>query len=142
MPGTMGSLPAVAIFVLIATVVTPEHQSVAIAACFAASCVLSVALGRWAERHWQTKDPRPFVLDEVASFFLTVLLFRVPDLLLTVCWAFVATRFFDIVKPPPANRLESLPGGWGILLDDLVASIYAAAVLHLASSYFPSLFNL
>ncbi len=106
------------------------------------SCILSVYLGAWAEKFWGGKDPRHFVLDEVAGFFLTVLLFRVPDLGLTVLWGFVATRAFDVIKPPPASSLEVLPAGWGILIDDLIASLYAAAFLHVASRLLPSLFGL
>jgi phosphatidylglycerophosphatase A len=44
----------------------------------------------------------------------------------------VAFRVFDIVKPPPANGLQRLRAGWGILVDDLIAGIYANIVLQLA----------
>jgi len=140
-PGTVGSLPAVVIFVVIAGAAPPQFQTLLIAACFAATAALNVVLGSWAERYWQRKDPKEFVLDEVAGFFLTVLLFRGPDILLTAVWSFVATRLFDIIKTPPARTLEKLPAGWGILLDDLVASLYAAASLHLALRYFPYAFG-
>ena len=103
--------------------------------------LLSIALGEWAETFWGKKDPSKFVLDEVAGFLLTVLLFRTPDLTLTVFWAFIATRFFDIVKPPPAFQVQSAPEGWGILLDDLIASIYAALFLHVANWLFPWAFG-
>jgi phosphatidylglycerophosphatase A len=129
-PGTIGTLPAVALFLVIAKTVPSDHQMWAIVACLLIACVLSILLGPWAQRYWGRKDPRHFVLDEVAGFFVTVLLFRTPDPLQTALWAFVATRFFDIVKPFPARRLENLPGGWGILLDDLAASLYAAGALH------------
>jgi len=129
-PGTVGTLPAVALFLVIAKTVPIDHQTWAIAACLLIACLLSILLGPWAQRYWGRKDPRQFVLDEVAGFFVTVLLFRMPDPLQTTLWAFVATRFFDIVKPFPARRLENLPGGWGILLDDLAASLYAAGALH------------
>ena len=141
-PGTVGTLPAVIIFAFIAFAFSPFTQTLITALFFILFCGLSIFLGPWAERHWKRKDPRPFVLDEVASFFLTVLLFRVPSLLLTIVWAFVMTRIFDIIKPFPAKQMESLPAGWGILLDDLVASVYAAAVLHLAMYFIPSLFAL
>jgi len=141
-PGTVGTLPAVAAFLAIAFAAPAEYQTLLIGACFAGTSLLAVILGSWAEGNWQRKDPREFVLDEVASFFLTVLLFRVPDILLTAVWAFLATRLFDIIKPPPARTLEKLPGGWGILLDDLVASLYAAAALHIAFRCFPSVFGL
>jgi phosphatidylglycerophosphatase A len=129
-PGTVGTLPAVALYLAIAMTVPSRLQTWAIAACLLVACLLSILLGPWAQRYWRRKDPRQFVLDEVAGFFVTVLLFRTPDPLQTALWAFVATRFFDIVKPFPARRLEGLPEGWGILLDDLVASLYAAGALH------------
>jgi phosphatidylglycerophosphatase A len=141
LPGTVGTLPAVAIFVLVAETQAREFQIVWLAIAFLLSAVLTVTLGSWAERRWNTKDPRPFVLDEVAGFFLTVLLFRGDSVALTALWAFLASRFFDIVKPPPADRMEHLSAGWGILLDDLVASLYAAASLYLMAWLVPSLFG-
>jgi phosphatidylglycerophosphatase A len=141
-PGTVGTLPAVGVFVIISLVFSPFAQLLLTAFFFALSCILSIALGAWAEQYWKTKDPRQFVLDEIASFFLTVMLFSVPSLVHTVFWAFVMTRLFDIIKPPPARTMESLPGGWGILMDDLVASVYAALVLHAAKHFLPSLFGL
>ena len=51
--------------------------------------------------------------------------------MLTTLWAFPVTRIIDILKIPPARRLEKLPRGWGVLADDLLGSLYAAAVLYL-----------
>jgi phosphatidylglycerophosphatase A len=81
------------------------------------------------------------VPDEVAGFLTTVLLWRTDDLLLTIVWAFGLTRVLDILKPPPCRRLERLPGGWGVLADDLCASLYAAAILHVAAWQWPSVFG-
>jgi phosphatidylglycerophosphatase A len=88
------------------------------------------ALGPWAEEYAGTKDPQWFVLDEVAGYLVTVAWFRGPSLLalLTAFWAF---RFFDIVKPPPARRLERIGGGDGIMLDDLAAATWAFLVVML-----------
>ena len=52
---------------------------------------------------------------------------------------FFLFRLFDIVKPPPARRLEKLPGGWGIVVDDLVAGAYALVVMVALRSLFPDL---
>ena len=139
--GTVGTLPAVAVFAAIMTAAPPHSRTLLIAAALVVTCALAVPLGNWAEQHWKKHDPCNFVLDEVAGFFLTVLLFRVESLVLTVVWAFVGTRAFDIIKPPPARQLERLPGGWGILMDDLVSSLYAAAFLHLAAFVAPTLFG-
>jgi phosphatidylglycerophosphatase A len=140
-PGTVGSLPAVVLCCVIAIFASPQLQPILLAAALIVSSVLCVALGPWAEGYWKKKDPRHFVLDECAGYFLTVLLFRGPDLALTVAWTFVMTRIFDILKPPPSRRMESLPSGWGILLDDLAASLYAAAALHVLAFLFPVLFG-
>jgi phosphatidylglycerophosphatase A len=140
-PGTVGSLPAVLVFVLIKLLAPHQFQLPMIAAALAVTCIISIPLGKWAERHWNKKDPRYFVLDEHAGFFVTVLLFGVPSLALTVIWAFVATRVFDIIKPWPASKMEVLPHGWGILVDDLVASLYAAGFLYVLAWCLPVLFG-
>lgn len=140
-PGTVGTLPAVAVFILIGKTQTRELQTALLAIALFLVAFFTIKLGSWAEKSWKTKDPRSFVLDEVSGFFLTVLLFRGESVGLTALWAFLATRFFDIVKPWPANRMERIPGGWGILLDDVVASLYAAASLHVGAWLFPFLFR-
>jgi phosphatidylglycerophosphatase A len=96
--------------------------------------VLSVwASGRCAEI-FEKKDPGKVVIDEIAAVPLAVwpmaLLPERPWWL----WAtvFVAWRVADIVKPPPARQLEALPGGWGIVADDLMSAAYVGAVFGLA----------
>jgi phosphatidylglycerophosphatase A len=138
--GTVGSVPAVILYLLIVRMTPPAYHSGLIFLGLLVSSACCVALGSWSERYWGRKDPRPVVLDEIAGFFLTVLLFRPSDLPSVVVWSFVATRFFDVIKPPPAYQLQSLPAGWGILLDDLAASLYAVAALHLMYWIFPGLF--
>jgi len=54
-----------------------------------------------------------------------------------VVLGFVLFRFFDIVKLPPGRRLERAPGGWGVMLDDLSAGIYAAIVLRIVLRVWP-----
>jgi phosphatidylglycerophosphatase A len=139
-PGTAGALLGVGIFLLIALGAPPAAQVWLIAAALVAVCVLTIALTPWAERYWAKKDPGRFVLDEVAGFLMTVLLFRSPNLCLTVLWTFPVTRAFDILKPPPARRLERLPQGWGVLFDDLCTSLYAVGLLHVLRACFPVLF--
>lgn len=140
-PGTWGALPGVALFVLIVKGSPASWHIWLIGVATAITSWLTVALGPWAEHYWQTKDPKRYVLDEVVGFLVTVLLFRTPDLWLTCIWAFAVTRGFDIVKPPPVRRLEALPHGWGILLDDVLASVYAALALNILAANFPGLFG-
>lgn len=141
-PGTAGTIPAVLVYILIAQIPDARVQMWLIACALVVSCFLTVALGHWAERHWGKKDPRNLVIDEVAGYFLVVLLFRVENVWLTAVWAFLAARFFDIVKPPPARQLEALPAGWGMLLDDLAASFYAVLFLYLAAWIVPTVFGM
>ena len=76
------------------------------------------------------------MLDEVIGFLVTVA-FIDPEHNLTINLAvgFLLFRFFDIFKPPPARQLEKVPGGWGIILDDVVAGIYAAIALCVYTNY-------
>ena len=91
-------------------------QTIGIAAWLFAACVVTYRLSPWAERLFGEEDSGKFVTDEVAGFLMTVLLFRPPSvsLLVIVLWAFPVTRIIDMIKPPPARRLEHLPGGWGV----------------------------
>jgi len=95
-------------------------------------CALFYAVGRslgaWAETYAAGKDPGFFVLDEVIGYLVTCLWTRGPSPLALVV-AFFLFRFFDVVKPPPARRLERMGGGDGILLDDVMAGIYGLLVM-------------
>jgi phosphatidylglycerophosphatase A len=143
MPGTCGALVGVAIYIPLALIVPGEPwQSLLIALNLLVWCVLTVALGKWAEEYYLTKDSSIFVTDEVAGFLLTVLLWHIPDQpVLTTLWAFPVTRAIDILKVPPAKQLEELPAGWGVLLDDLLGSVYAAALLWAISLAVPAWFG-
>jgi phosphatidylglycerophosphatase A len=78
------------------------------------------------------KDPQYVVIDEVSGQQLTYLLAWVGGDWKYLLLGFVLFRLFDIWKPFPARQAESLPGGWGIMVDDWVAGIYAALGLWLA----------
>jgi len=116
-PGTFGSVAG-----LLLWAVLPQSaiaQVVAIVVLFAA--------GSWsggiAERHFGRTDPGQVVIDEVMGMVMT--LFLNP-----VGWRGAAVAFFvfraaDVVKPYPANRLEKLPGGIGVMADDGMAAVYA-----------------
>lgn len=69
------------------------------------------------------KDDRRIVLDEFMGFFLAVLF--LPRSIMIIFLAFILFRVYDIFKPVPVNLLQKLPGGWGILADDLMAGIYS-----------------
>src|SRR5207247_230169 len=93
--------------------------------------VAVTVIGTWAadraERALGVKDPGAIVIDEVAGMTLSVL--ALPRTPLVLLLAFVLFRVFDIVKPPPARQAQALPGGFGVLVDDLVAGLYALVVV-------------
>ena len=78
------------------------------------------------------EDPGQVVIDEGVGFLFAVAF--LPPSAGTVIAGFFVFRAFDIVKPPPARQLEALPGGWGIVADDIVAGLYSNAVIR-SSSY-------
>jgi len=74
------------------------------------------------------KDPSFVVIDEVAGQLIALI--AVPAEWKYALASFILFRGFDIVKPPPIRRLEKLPGGWGIMLDDVAAGLCALAVVQ------------
>jgi phosphatidylglycerophosphatase A len=126
-PGTVGSLAASALLYGIAYYTHPTWSlwQLELLGGLALACYFSVAFGRWAIRYYHRKDPQMFVLDEVAGICLTNLFLPGPISWKTIAIAFAAFRIFDIIKPPPAKLLEKSSAGWGILLDDLAAAVYA-----------------
>jgi phosphatidylglycerophosphatase A len=91
--------------------------------------VAGVAAASAAESMYQRRDPGLVVIDEVAGMLVTLV--AVPVGFSGALVGFFAFRLFDIVKPFPARQAERLPGGWGVMVDDLVAGVYAQGVLRL-----------
>ena len=81
------------------------------------------------EEIFQEKDCRRIVIDEIAGFLLAN--FFSPAELKPVALAFLLFRLFDIIKPFPAARAEKISGGLGVILDDLIAGLYAFMILRL-----------
>jgi phosphatidylglycerophosphatase A len=93
--------------------------------------VAAAVIGTWAAQHAERalggKDPGAIVIDEVAGMTLAVLLLPLTPAVLTL--AFLLFRLFDIVKPAPARQAQALPGGVGVMVDDLVAGLYALVIV-------------
>ena len=75
-------------------------------------------------------DPGPVVIDELVGYLVSVAF--LPHSIWIAVAGFFLFRAFDIVKPPPARQLERLPGGWGIVLDDVSAGVYCQLILWAA----------
>jgi len=152
-PGTWGSLPPPAIVVLLSTLLGLNGLSPAdfwiinlalllLVVVFSHACA---AYGDWAEARFWKKDPGQVVADETAGQALTLLALPwraivesggfIPAALYynvaVAATAFLAFRFFDITKPAPARGLQRWPAGWGILVDDLIAGLYALIATQL-----------
>lgn len=89
------------------------------------------------EKQFSEKDPGAIVIDEMVAFPLTM--FFIPLSVGTLVVGFFLNRLMDTVKLWPCHPLQSLPGGWGIVLDDLVAAIYSCALMHLVLHFWPEL---
>jgi len=132
-PGTVGTLGGVLVAWLLRD--TPNFWVWALVAS-AILYVVSQPLGAWAERYAGKKDPGIFVVDEVIGYLITIAWTSGPSPVALVV-AFFVFRFFDILKPPPARQMESLPGGHGILLDDVMAGLWGLAVMIAARNLIP-----
>ena len=75
-------------------------------------------------------DPAEVTIDEVVGMWISLVL--LPKKILIVITAFFAFRFFDIIKPFPARKFDNMNGGFGIMMDDVIAGIYANIILRLA----------
>jgi phosphatidylglycerophosphatase A len=128
-PGTAGSVLALLLVVAFRqTSLSPRWWTVSLAALALALFAVGVWSAGRAEKVFRRVDPGQVVIDEVVGQMITFV--ATPR----VGWVgfligFVLFRVFDIVKPFPARRAEHLPGGWGIMLDDVVAGFYSLVVL-------------
>jgi phosphatidylglycerophosphatase A len=124
-PGTVGSAAGLVVYLIVWWTRSPIVEVGLIAAIF--------VIGTWAathaERYFGGIDPGPVVIDEVLGMLITLAF-------IPVGWSgalagFVLFRVFDVLKPFPANRLETFHGGFGIMADDAMAGVYANLVLRL-----------
>ena len=125
-PGTVGSAVGLGLWAL------ARAGGAGVAAELLMVAALLV-IGAWAataaEHHLGTTDPGPVVIDEVMGMCVTMV--AAPFTWPAALAGFLLFRAFDIVKPPPARQLEACHGGWGIMLDDLAAGVYAWGTLAL-----------
>lgn len=133
-PGTWGSLIALAIGLWLVPHFDPRVWLVVLGISLAGAIPVCSA----AERALARTDPSAVVLDE--AWGMLAILAVLPWLVASWVWwlsAFLLFRVFDIVKLPPARQLERLPGGWGIMADDVAAAAQTVLVLWLIRQVVP-----
>ena len=130
-PGTAGSAVGLLLFWPMSRL-APVWLALAAAALFFVGAVAASHVARTSG----TKDPSIVVIDEVQGMWTTLLF--LPFTPLVAALAFVAFRVMDVLKPIPARQLEGLPGGWGIMADDLMAGIYANLLVRVALFVWPA----
>ena len=130
-PGTAGSLVGLLLFV-------PAHSLAppALVSLTGLVILVGVVSAGHVARLVGRKDPSLVVIDEVAGMWVSLLF--LPLTPLTALGGFVLFRILDVVKPFPARRLEHLPGGLGIVCDDLMAGAYANLLLRGALALWPA----
>ncbi len=124
-PGTLGTLIAIPVYYFLSTIPSPLYEITLIAFLF-----LSVWISENAEIFFGKKDDTRIVIDEMIGFLITML--WVPKTTLFIILGFFLFRFFDILKPFPIRGLEKrLKGGFGVVLDDVLAGVYANIILEI-----------
>jgi phosphatidylglycerophosphatase A len=130
-PGTAGSAVGVGIVAAIGALSLGRiWQQAAIAGLALGLGALGVWAAGQAEKHFGKTDPGQVVIDEVVGQMMTLVLWPGASWKWLLA-GFLLFRFFDVLKPFPARRLEHAPGGWGIMLDDVAAGAYSALALVL-----------
>lgn len=131
-PGTVGTLPLWLAAYIVARIWPPSPEGLIIAS------IIVSAVGVWAASEAEKilgHDPKAVVIDEWAGMLIALV--GVPPTLFAYVVAFVLFRFFDVVKPFPAALVERLPRGWGVVMDDVFAGLYALLTYHLLHGIWP-----
>jgi phosphatidylglycerophosphatase A len=128
-PGTWGSLATVLFWWILCRWIPPPTQTFAAIALALLAIAVGIPAATRVARETGIKDPGFVVIDEVAGQMITLI--AVPVAWKSLLIGFILFRGFDIVKPPPLRRLERIPEGAGIVLDDVGAGLYGLAVLHI-----------
>jgi len=134
-PGTWGS--AVGLFVYY--LVRRQGSMTVELAVIAVIMIVGLWAATEAEHHFGGIDPGPVVIDEVIGMLITLALH--PVNVLGAVLGFLIFRVLDVVKPWPARRVELLPGGFGVVLDDVMAGIYGNLLMWASIRLLPTWFT-
>lgn len=131
-PGTFGSAAGLVVLAAVRWSGSPALELTVI--------ILLFAVGVWsanaAERHFGGVDPAPVILDEVVGMLITLAF--LPVNITGAVVGFLLFRLFDVVKPWPANRLEAVRGGLGVMADDAMAGVYGNVAMRLLVVVLPA----
>jgi phosphatidylglycerophosphatase A len=128
-PGTVGSAAALALYAIPGF----EHPSI-----LCTVSILTLVLGAAASNPMEKKyghDPSVVTIDEIAGMWISLVF--LPKSIIVALAAFLAFRVFDIIKPYPARWFDEMQGGIGIMMDDVIAGIYANLLVQLLLSIPP-----
>ena len=139
-PGTFGAFEGLLLFLCLYSILSRSLLSdLSILVIFVIANLLVFIAGVWASgatcRITGKSDPGSIVIDEVSGQLIALLPLSLGPNIRGLIVGFVLFRLFDIFKPFPIRRLERLHGGFGVMADDALAGIYAAAVLWPVQSY-------
>lgn len=134
-PGTMGALTATLLWAAMSLFLPyAELQFAVLGLVVVVTCVSIPSIVRL-EKIWG-EDPSRVVVDEAVGVWITLLAVPATDSLsvkyLSAFGAFVLFRLFDIFKPLGIRKMEDVPNGWGVMLDDILSGIYGSVVLWIA----------
>lgn len=125
-PGTIGSLLGVSVFFLL------KYLGLSLP-IWIIICILLFFVGvitaTHAEKLFNKKDSRKIVIDEIVGCIIFLLF--IPNTKWCIIVGFIIYRILDIIKPFPAESSQRLPGGWGIMMDDLIVSVYTVIIINL-----------
>jgi phosphatidylglycerophosphatase A len=127
-PGTAGTLVAIPIFLVLSSIPFPLYELTVLTFFFLASWISGEA-----QKDWGRRDHPRIVIDEIVGFLITML--WLPKTTLFIILGFFLFRFFDIAKPPPIRLTERVKGGYGVVLDDVLAGVYSNIILQIISYF-------
>ncbi len=139
-PGTWGAVAATLLWLVGFRLFDFQTLQVVTAVCIVAFTLVSIQPISRLEKFWG-EDPKRVVIDEVVGVWICLLCVPFEPWCSTRFWIYVAMAFalfrlFDIFKPLGIRKMESLPGGWGVMMDDILSGIYGLIVMMVCRQFF------
>ncbi|WP_022851428.1 phosphatidylglycerophosphatase A family protein [Limisalsivibrio acetivorans] len=126
-PGTAGTVAGAALVYL-----TSDWPLIIKTLVFILLLIGGIIASEYHEHYTGIDDPGEVVIDEIAAIYLVMLFF--PFTWTNIILAFIIFRVFDITKPWPIKKMESVGGGVAVMLDDIIAALYSIAVFIILRS--------